>query len=258
MKSLAVLGSTILVGLGFAAMSCSGSSSSPGASNGGATSSSGGNTSSSGGASSTSGGSKSTTGGSTSTSTLGCKTADTAPSGDLLGDFGGDAGAGDAGGGLAIKGNIAAFGGTTWSLDGDTLTLNQQTAATSSPQYAGGVLNFANCVDAVSFSGVEFTISGNVSGCTLQYSANYSGATGNANNKNGSCTDANCFSPQKSLTVSSSPTQMRIQWEDTGTTGNPVGPVDESKLTGLQWQFTIPAGSGTCSASLSITNVHFF
>ena len=275
MKPLAVLSATVLVGLGCGAMSCSSNSGTGGSSGGGTTSSSGGATSSSGGATSSSGGvkgtggSKSNTGGSTSTSTStsapGCTSANTqsAPPDNLIGDFAGDAGAGDAGG-LAIAGGISVWGGSaqpTWSVDGDTLTLTENAAATSSAQYVGSVLYFNKCVDAVAYSGVEFTLSGTMSGCTLVYSANYSGTTDSAVDSKGTCkvssTITSCYAPQKSLTVSSSPTQVRIGWDDT-TGGSPVGPVDESKLTGLQWQFTIPGGSGTCSASITISNLKFY
>ena len=279
MKSLAVLGATVLIGFGFVAMSCSSdptSGNNGGSSSGGITSSSGGATSSSGGAKSSggatsanpgTGGSKSNTGGSTSTSTSapGCTSANTqsAPPDNLIGDFAGDAGAGDAGSGLAIAGGISVWGGSaqpTWSVDGDTLTLTENASATSAAQYVGAVLYFNKCVDAADFAGVEFTMSGTISGCTLVYSANYSGTTDSAIDPKGTCVKSGttgCYAPQKTLTVSSSPTQIRIGWDDT-TGGSPVAPVDESKLTGIQWQFTIPAGTGTCSASISISNLKFY
>jgi hypothetical protein len=277
MKSSAVLGATVLIGFGFVAMSCSSdptSGNNGGSSSGGITSSSGGATSSSGGAKSSggatsanpgTGGNQSNSGGSTSTSAPGCTSANTqsAPSDNLIGDFAGDAGAGDAGAGLAVAGGISVWGGSaqpTWSVDGDTLTLTENGTATTAAQYVGAVLYFNKCVDAVSFSGVEFTISGTMSGCTLVYSANYSGTTDSAVDQKGTCVKSGttgCYAPQKSLTVSSSPTQVRIGWDDT-TGGSPVGPIDESKLTGLQWQFTIPGGTGTCSASITISNLKFY
>ena len=276
MKSLAVLGATVLIGSGFVAMSCSSdptSGNNGGSSSGGITSSSGGATSSSGGAKSSggatsanpgTGGNKSSSGGSPST-TPGCTSANTqsAPSGSLIGDFAGDAGAGDAGAGLAVAGGISVWGGSaqpTWSVDGDTLTLTENGTATTAAQYVGAVLYFNKCVDAVAFSGVEFTLSGTMSGCTLVYSANYSGTTDSAIDPKGTCVKSGttgCYAPQKSLTVSSSPTVIRIGWGDT-TGGSPADPIDESKLTGLQWQFTIPGGTGTCSASITISNLKFY
>ena len=271
MKSLAVLGATVLIGFGFVATSCSSdptSGNNGGSSSGGITSSSGGATSSSGGAKSSggatsanpgTGGNQSNSGGSPST-TPGCTSANTqsAPSGSLIGDF-----AGDAGAGLAVAGGISVWGGSaqpTWSVDGDTLTLTENGTATAAAQYVGAVLYFNKCVDAADFAGVEFTMSGTISGCTLVYSANYSGTTDSAIDQKGTCVKSGttgCYAPQKSLTVSSSPTQIRIGWDDT-TGGSPVAPVDESKLTGIQWQFTIPAGTGTCSASISISNLKFY
>lgn len=258
MKSLAVLSATVVVGLGCAAMSCSSNSSPGGNASGGATSALGGSTSSSGGSSSThpSGGSTSASGGSTAGGGCTKSNTDKAPSGDLLGGLGDDAGTGDAG--LAIQGGISTYGNARGVIvDGDTLQITENASATTATQYVGAVLYFNNCVDAVQFSGVEFAISGTLTGCTVQFSANFSATTAAATDKKGTCTAASCYAPQKSITVSSSPTQIRIQWEDLGTAGSPVGPVDESQLTGLQWQLTIPSGS-TCSASIMVSNLKFF
>jgi hypothetical protein len=38
----------------------------------------------------------------------------------------------------------------------------------------------------------------------------------------------------------------------------PTTALDPTKLTGVQWQYTIPAGSATCTSSLTITGVSFY
>jgi hypothetical protein len=41
-------------------------------------------------------------------------------------------------------------------------------------------------------------------------------------------------------------------------TGSPATSIDKSKLTGVQWQFTVPAGTGTCMVDIIIDNVAFY
>ncbi len=276
MRRLVILGGAALTTFALLGTSCSSSNSTTGsggsaATTGGSTSTAGSpGTGGSGPASTGTGGNTPTgTGGATSTGTtggatsaagstaLGCTSTNTdvAATGALIADFAGDAG-------IEIKGGTSTYGGTaapTISTSGGALTITENAAATTSPQYVGAVLYFNNCVDAHTSAGVQFTISGTVSaGCTVQYSTNYTAADAAATDPKGSCTLASCYSPQKTLTIPATATQMQIAWADTGTAGSPVGAVDPTTLTSIQWQFTIAAGTGTCTANLSITNVKFF
>ncbi len=288
MRRLAILGVAALTTFGLVGTSCSSSKTTTPASGTGGNAAAG--TSSTAGTSATTGGSTSTgsstgglaatggspatgTGGSTSTtggaaaagsSAIGCSSTNTmtAPTNGVIADFVGTAA--DAGieilGGLSVypKGSSSA---PTAAINGGALNITENAAATTAAQYVGAVLYFNDCVDASAFTGVEFTLSGSVSGCTVQYSTNYSGADDETTDPKGSCTlgSGNCYSPQTTLTaaqITTAGTTIQVPWATTG--GAPSGPVNKAQLTGIQWQFTIASGTGTCTASLSITNVKFY
>jgi hypothetical protein len=256
----------VLTTFGLVGVGCSSNSSAPAA--GGAAATTGGTAGTTGGAGTHTGGAAGTTGGAA-TGTGGAGTTNScsgktnpAPTNGVIADFVGTA----ADAGIEIVGGISTYGTAgvptstpTYTISGGALKITENADATAAAQYVGTVLYFNNCVDAHAFSGIEFTVGGTVSGCTVQYSANYTGADATATDPKGSCTLASCYSPQKTLTIPATPTQMQIAWADTGTNGSPVGPVDPTALTSTQWQFTIPAaGTSPCTANLTITNVKFY
>ena len=268
-----------LAGLAMTAQSCSSSSSSNGAggspSVGGSSATGGSGTSSSStgvggsgvggsGTSSSGTGGASSAGGSTGvgggTAVTGCNASntDTARSDGLIADFVGTG----ADAGIEVVGGTTTYGGTgapSVAITGGALNITDNAAATTAAQYVGAVLFFNNCVDASAYTGVQFTISGSITGCTMQYSTNYSGADDASTDPKGSCMLGNgkCYSPQKEITTSitSTDTQIQVPWATTG--GAPVGPVDPKTLTGIQWQLTIGT-TGTCAANVTIKNVMFY
>jgi hypothetical protein len=200
--------------------------------------------------------------GSTSTSTTGCSATNTdkAPSSGLIADFA------SADAGIEIMGGTTTYGGTgapTISITGGALNITESGAATAAAQYVGAVLYFNNCVDAGAFTGVQFTLSGSMTGCAnLKFSANYSAADdASTDTTKGSCTlgTGKCYSPQKDISASltTTDTQVQVPWLTTG--GSPSGSVDPKTLTGIQWQFEIDAATtGSCVANLTIKNVKFY
>jgi len=192
-----------------------------------------------------------------STATTGCTAANTntAPSDGLIADFA------SADAGIEIMGGTSTYSGDgapTATITDGALHITENRAATTAPQYVGAVLYFNNCVDASAFTGVQFTISGSITGCTMQYSTNYSAADDATTDTKGSCTlgSGNCYSPQTTITTSitTTDTQVQVPWAKTG--GAPSGPVDPKTLTGIQWQFTIQ--TGTCVADIMVKNVKFY
>jgi len=217
------------------------------------------------GTSSSGSGGASSAGGSTGvgggTAVTGCNAANTntAPSDGLIADFA------SADAGIEIMGGTTTYGGTgapTIAIAGGALNITENAAATAAAQYVGAVLYFNNCVDASAFTGVQFTISGSMTGCAnLKYSTNYTGTDDVGSDSKGSCTLGNgkCYSPQKdvSTSITSTDTQVQVPWATTG--GSPSGPVDPKTLTGVQWQFQIDAATtGTCVANLTIKDVKFY
>jgi hypothetical protein len=125
----------------------------------------------------------------------------------------------------------------------------------------GTVVFFDECVDATSFKGVQFTISGTMSaGCTMQYSTNHSAADDVTSDPKGSCTlgAGKCYSPQKAVTISDTDTDVQVAWTGGLNAGNPNVPVDPAQLVSVQWQFTIAKGTGSCVADITVKNVKFY
>lgn len=190
---------------------------------------------------------------------------DLAPTDGIIDEFTaiGDAGATPSG----IPGGYTSYSDPpgaplTITFVNGAVHLVENAAATASPRYVGFVLYFNDCVDASTFKGIEFTVGGTMTGCTLQLSANYSENDNKASDPaKGSCSmppAPDCYSNQKGVTgITDTPTTVQVPWS-AFSGGVPAGPTDSTQLTGVQWQLTIPAGTGTCAADLSITNVKFY
>jgi hypothetical protein len=128
--------------------------------------------------------------------------------------------------------------------------------APTSPEYVGFGLYFNSCVDASMYTGVQFTIAGTVTGCMVQFSANYSEDAATTDPK-GTCTGSSCYSSQytvASIPATASPVMVLFSQQ---TEGMPAAAVDKGKLVGVQWQFTVPMGMA-CMADVTISNVSFF
>jgi hypothetical protein len=161
------------------------------------------------------------------------------------------------GGGNPQGGGSYTFGAPTpvLSLTGGTLRATLTGSTVAAATYVGFGLYFNSCVNAATYAGVKFTLSGTMTGgCTLMYSSNYSENAPTTDTK-GSCTAAACYPSQKMITIPASG-DTSVAWaEQVG--GAPVAAVNPGKLVGVQWQFTIPAGM-SCTANLTIDNVTFY
>ena len=118
------------------------------------------------------------------------------------------------------------------------------------------------CVDAHTYSGVSFKISGTISGCTLQGLIADSEETSHTDDPTrGGCTVSSCQASQKDITLQTSPTATQIAWGDAAG-GSPAGTIDATRLTSIGWQLTIPpapdGGNGACIADITIDDVMFY
>ena len=186
-------------------------------------------------------------------STLGCQTSQ-APSSALISDF--------SGGGLG--GGTYTFGtpSPTITEANGSLHVTLNAPGTASDQYLGFGVYFDNCVDGHSYTGVKFDIGGTMTGCSMVFSFNYREDASNASDAKGSCTIANCYAGQAAVTVPATLTSTSIAYSDV-TGGAPIaGPLTtqaQTYLTGVQWQFTVPAGvTAPCVADLTLDNVTFY
>ena len=174
--------------------------------------------------------------------------------------------AGDASTGLTGTFTYGGTAGPTATVDssGDLL-LMESAAATSMPQYVGAGIYIngntagTDCVNASTYTGVKFTISGTLStACQLQFSIVDSehGAYSSTNIK-ASGTNAD-YPASVPIPVTATPTETSVTFASLATGGMPVAAIDASKIVGLQWQYAIAAGTGTCTSSVTITGISFY
>lgn len=185
-----------------------------------------------------------------------------APCDGLIADFS------SADAGIPIMGGLITWSGVvqpTYATDNGMLTINEAASQSSVPQYLGTTLYFNNCVDASSFTGVQFTISGSISAaCHLIFGANDVAHDNHEKDKKGTC-DAgdSCYAPNMMvpMQVTSTPAVIKMPWIEGSSV--PDVPLDPSHLVGVQWQFTVDAtpDGGTpqdCTAELHIDDVKFY
>jgi hypothetical protein len=142
------------------------------------------------------------------------------------------------------------------------------TATVNAGEYTGYGLYFKDCIDASQYSGIQFTMSGDLGGGTLvfqvQTNKNYPIDT---NNKKGACGgswSSGCGNNQitaSNITGTAAPVQVR--WGDmTGGQSNGVNnPVEPNELLGIQWQVNCtnpPDGGTSCPLNITIAEVKFF
>jgi hypothetical protein len=188
-----------------------------------------------------------------------------APADGLIADFK------DAGGGIEISGGIvtyaapkvAGLGSANYTTTGGALNITVNAALVSKPQFLGVVVAFDKCIDASAFTGVQFTISGSFSGCTLQY------ATSDVEHQDMTWRSgpAGAYPPHDRIAVdemTATPRTIKAPFAVTDVQGSPAPSLDPTKLISTQWQFTVPvAAEGEtdnpmCTASVTIDNVKFY
>ena len=137
------------------------------------------------------------------------------------------------------------------------VSINTGTPPADTPfAWDGFGLYFNKCTDASSYSGIRFTIIGDVGACPIQFAAQFSEDDDVvADSAFGSCTAASCFSPM-------------VQPVGAGTTtvhfaelagGSPMSTVDAARLTGVHWQVMPPTGvsAAACTANFTVDDVSF-
>jgi len=197
---------------------------------------------------------------------LGCQVSDIAPGDPLIADFNTD------GGGMVqipIGGTfVYPAPGPMTEFTGGAMHVTATTTGMMMPQYWGVGIYFngnpvgTDCIDATAHTGVQFDVSGSVSGtgCTVQYSTNDSEHTDNSLDPKGDG-PAGSYAPQGMFTVAATPTTIMMPFNGPSAPsgGSPATPVDKAKLTGVQWQFTTAEGlDQSCVVDITIDNVRFF
>jgi hypothetical protein len=155
----------------------------------------------------------------------------------------------------------------TYTTDRE-LHITLDAPVTSASQVLRVDLQFANCVDAARFGGVQFSISGSVSGCALAYGSRdsahvYYDGTPMARERYGTG-PVGAHSSLITLTpdqITATPQTLRMPFA-AQSGGVPATPVDRSKLTDLKWVFFVdpssPGGPTACVGDLTIDDVRFY
>jgi hypothetical protein len=197
----------------------------------------------------------------------GCLVSNPDPTDPLIADFSDPMGAVPIGGTFTYAAPsmspapIATVTGGAWHVTLDAPGLPD-------PQFLGAGIFFignppnVGCIDATVHTGVRFDVSGEIAGpgCTAQYATNDSIHTDGSLDPKGSG-PSGAFAPQVNFSVTAAPETLMIPFVGAGgpTGGNPLVPLDKSKLTGVQWQFTVAAGpENSCHVDVTIDNVMFF
>jgi hypothetical protein len=122
--------------------------------------------------------------------------------------------------------------------------------------YAGFGLAFTipPCVDARVFTGVRFTVSGDLGTCALQFGVVPSEDNAVANSPYASCVAGAMCLPPLSGSIGVGTTVVRFS-EMIG--GSPLATPDPATLNAVNWTLTAPAGAAGCQANITVSDVAF-
>jgi hypothetical protein len=124
---------------------------------------------------------------------------------------------------------------------GFVVTASFSTPTTDANNYDGFGLYYSSpsCVDASSYTGVQFDVSAaDLGGCTLAFSINFSADDGATNDPTrGSCVASTCYGP--SAAVPPGATSVKIPFASL-TGGVPVATLDAKDIVSIQWQLSAP------------------
>lgn len=169
-------------------------------------------------------------------------------------------------GGVATFQNPASTAGSATITSGAlTYSATVSAAGTGADQYPySGVVVYINgpaCVDASQYTGVQFSIKGDLGTCGLVFSFNdaeHGVMTTDTKGEVRATGPAGSYSPQKAVAVTSTATTVMVAWADP-TGGSPATPVDPKNLTSVQWQLTNSStATAPCTASITVDDIKFY
>jgi hypothetical protein len=111
---------------------------------------------------------------------------------------------------------------------------------------------FDGCVDAHGFAGVQFSLSGSLSGCSMTYAS--------IDPEHQYYQDGGPYPPQKRIStdeVTSTPRTITAPFLNPEIQGNPATPVDASKLAAIQWAIIVPVAPEDGNAATPCTGKIF-
>jgi hypothetical protein len=202
----------------------------------------------------------------------GCSASNTslAPKSGLIADF--DDAATE---GIAIPGAIVTFlepkvsgpSSPIYSTSGGALNIKVNLAPKATPQFAGLVVSFNNCIDASAFTGVRFTIRGAFSGCGLQYGTGDVDHEDVAMGARLAAGPIGSYPPQNRIAadeLTSASRTITAPFARTDIAGSPSKPIDATKLISVLWDFIVPVaaegddGNHMCTGDVTIDDIRFY
>ncbi len=138
------------------------------------------------------------------------------------------------------------------TTDAGRLVVEVKAAPTAKPQFLTVTRVFDGCVDAHGFAGVQFSLSGLLTGCSMTYATidpehQYYQAGGP-------------YPPQKRIAadeVAAAPRTITAPFMNAEIQGNPATPVDASKLAAIQWAIIVPVAPEDGNAATPCTGKIF-
>jgi hypothetical protein len=117
-----------------------------------------------------------------------------------------------------------------------------------------------SCVDASTYTGVQFDFTGDLGGCALSVGVSFSGDLSHSDDPvRGACsgTDSSCYGPFASVVPTA--TTVKVPFSAMSA-GSPVSNPDPSTVVDVIWQLSAPTGAdgGSCAASFTVENVAFY
>jgi hypothetical protein len=157
------------------------------------------------------------------------------------------------------------------STEDGALHIAMNTEATSMLQYPGVVFGFGSldqprCIDASAFSGVEFSIKGSLSGCSLRYAtADVAHQDSSGTRSSYATGPAGSYAPFAiipSAELTAEPQVLKMPFVGGPSDGSPPAPVDPTKLIFLTWLFEIALAvddePDACVADITVDDVKFY
>ncbi|HLK91519.1 MAG TPA: LamG domain-containing protein [Polyangia bacterium] len=143
------------------------------------------------------------------------------------------------------------------TIQGAQVSANPGATTDSTASFVGFGFGFGNppCLDASAYTGIQFTVTGDLGTCSLQLSLTPSENNSVQNGPEGVCTAASCAGPF-SGTFGVGTTV--VNFADL-TAGSPLATLDATALNAIGWNLTVPTDGVTapCVASFTVTNISF-
>jgi hypothetical protein len=140
---------------------------------------------------------------------------------------------------------------------GPALQVTASPGVTTDPSNAffgfGFSFNSTACVDASAFTGIEFTITGDLGTCSTNFSVTDSEDLPIV--FQGTCTASSCFAPSTAPLTAGTHV---IHFADLSN-GSPVPTLDSAALMGVSWNMNVPTDgeSAPCAANFTISDLSF-